>query len=589
MPAASWDSIAAVAARPVAFLTGSETHPHLALTDGVIPLDSPRTTYVVRHETHSAARAPDGSFYLGVGSRVLRALPDGSDPVDVTAQFGVAAESARVMSLRDGEIWVAGASRRLQVDGTFAPVPAAPLEMSSPLPVEIDLHGNRWGLAATAAGEQVMVCPANEPQAWQYAGLPAGRWTHVLADRFGFVWVAGEDGWRRLRPVAWEEGWDIVGVDVPPATCLALSPRGTVLAGTADGGVLELQTEASGALRTQELGSLSAPVRAVFSADDGSVWAATENQVHRLDAAEDAWQRTWRQMPGHMPGGGNHDVFAAQVQDRVYVAGGWPGAWGLPTTRHVCDELFALDPRSGYWRVASRMHIPRRYNGIAALEDRVWVIGGETRTAGREGEGQALYLVDIYDPTSDTWAAGPALNDVRTDPFVVTCGDRIYAIGGAAHNSGPKLDTVESIGPGETAWRFEAPLPEPTRQGHGCALDGVVYCCSDDGVFAFDTSTGRWIEDLPQPPGPLSNGILAAAFQGEMWLMGGFDYDAVWCYNPQTRTWRSGPDLPTPQSWGAAIVVDDELFVICGAHGATPHEGVIYDDRTFVLRNKGEN
>ena len=29
---------------------------------------------------------------------------------------------------------------------------------------------------------------------------------------------------------------------------------------------------------------------------------------------------------------------------------------------------------------------------------------------------------------------------------------RIYALGGAGHNSGPKLDTVESIGPGETAW-----------------------------------------------------------------------------------------------------------------------------------------
>jgi len=97
-------------------------------------------------------------------------------------------------------------------------------------------------------------------------------------------------------------------------------------------------------------------------------------------------------------------------------------------------------------------------------------------------------------PASDSWEPGPSLNHVRTDPFVVECAGRIWAIGRARHNSGPKLDTVESIGPGGSTWSEEAPLPQPTRQGHACALDGIVYCFSIDGALpltpALDAAPG---------------------------------------------------------------------------------------------------
>ncbi|MFH1567213.1 MAG: DUF1668 domain-containing protein, partial [Gemmatimonadota bacterium] len=285
-----------------------------------------------------------------------------------------------------------------------------------------------------------------------------------------------------------------------------------------------------------------------------------------------------------LPGGGNHDIFAAEARGRIYVAGGWAGQWGLPPCAHVADGLVAFDPRTGYWEVASRMHIPRRYNGIAELEGRIWVVGGETRTAGRQGEGQALYLVDIYDPASGTWSAGPSLNEVRTDPFVVSCNGRIYAIGGASHNSGPKLSSVESIGAGETTWRFEPSLPEPTRQGHACVLDGVVYCASIDGVYAFDTAAGRWDGNLPQP-GPIGQGPLAAAYRGQVWLIGGYEDRTIRCFDPRARTWRRGPDLPTEQAWAAAIVVEGRLYVIGGAHRSRPHDAIVFDDRTYVFRD----
>jgi len=222
------------------------------------------------------------------------------------------------------------------------------------------------------------------------------------------------------------------------------------------------------------------------------------------------------------------------------------------------------------------------------VDGRVWIIGWETRIAGWAGEGQVLYTVEIYDPASATWSAGPSLNVARTDPFVVSCNGRIYAIGGAAHNSGPKLDSVESIGPGESAWRFETSLFEPTRQGHACVLDGIIYCASIDGIFAFDTARGDWDEDFPQP-GAIGQGPLAAAYRGEVWLMGGYGDKRIRCYNPQTRAWRVGPDLPAGQAWGAAAVMDGQLIITGGAHQSELHDTVVFDDRTYILRDGPED
>ena len=433
----------------------------------------------------------------------------------------------------------------------------------------------------------VLVLPANAPDTWQITGLPAGAWEYLLADSVGYVWVAGREGWRRFCPRRVEAGWQTVGDDLPTGavTAVGLSPDDLTMAAFASGEVLELDTKATGELTTRPLARAPAPGRCLLSARDGALWVATEEALYRKEPDADAWQRNWEKKRGRLPGGGNHDIFSVECNEKLYVAGGWAGEWGLPPQAHVCDELFAYDTTSEYWEVVSRMYLPRRYNGIAAMAGRVWVVGGETRIAGREGEGQVLYLVDIYDPSSGTWTSGPSLNVARTDPFVISCNGRIYAVGGAAHNSGPILDSVESIGPGESEWRFETPLPEPTRQGHGCALDGIIYCVSIDGVFAFDAESGRWDETLPQP-GAIGQGPLAAAYRGEVWMIGGYGDQRIRCYNPATRTWRLGPKLPTEQSWGAATVMNGQLIITGGAHYSRRHATVVFDDRTYVLRDE---
>jgi hypothetical protein len=47
--------------------------------------------------------------------------------------------------------------------------------------------------------------------------------------------------------------------------------------------------------------------------------------------------------------------------------------------------------------------------------------------------------------------------------------------------------------------------------------------------------------------------------------------------------------LPTGQAWGAATVMDDQLFIVGGAHHSKVHETVVYDDCTYILRHGVDN
>ena len=541
--------------------------------------------------THSAARGPDGHYYCTRSGRVLRFdIADGSDNSrdrDVTASFaGCVHGNGEIVCTPEGDLWVEGCTTARRLSGAYTTTPGSPsASIPAPVALALDIYGNRWSLTGEDDNRQVLVLPANAPDLWQVTWLAAGAWAFLFADSVGYVWVAGRDGIRRFCPRHMERGWQTVSGDLPTGsvTAVGLSPDELFMAAFSTGDIVELDTAADDELMVRPLAATPAAAGAVLSDRRGDIWAATADGLYHQPAATDAWQHTWERKRGRLPGGGNHDIFSVECGGKLYVAGGWAGQWGLPPKPFVVEDLFAYDTRSEYWDIAKQLIIPRRYNGIAEMAGRVWVVGGETRIPGWEGEGQVLYTVDIFDPASASWTPGPSLNVARTDPFVVSCNQRIYAIGGAAHNGGPKLDSVESIGPGETTWRMETPLPEPTRQGHACALNGIIYCASIDGMYAYDISSDRWDDDFPQP-GPIGQGPLAAAYEGEVWVMGGHGDRSTRCYHPETRAWRNGPDLPTEQAWAGAVVIDGELMVIGGAHGSPQHEATVFDDRTYCLR-----
>jgi len=52
--------------------------------------------------------------------------------------------------------------------------------------------------------------------------------------------------------------------------------------------------------------------------------------------------------------------------------------------------------------------------------------------------------------------------------------------------------------------------------------------------------------------------------------------------NTKTKAWRQGPRLSRPLSWGAAVIVGNQLIVTGGA--ASYGKDYLYNDLTLVFR-----
>ena len=544
----------------------------------------------------SAAASLDGFLFLVAGEedrRVLRLSEEeattvadglGVSSIDVTAAFGAAPTGkGSIARSADGAVRVEGCPNLRRADGTFGPVPSAG-GGDLVVPLTRDLFGNSWSL--TSSGEpntRVSVLAANEPARWQdVTPSEGGSWEILLADAVGFVWIAGANGLRRIDPST-DEGWLELPrtLSLPPGevSALARSPNGRALVCFASGEVIVIDYnndigKAEIVHLTREL--LEAPVQAAYTDSRGNVWLSMGSELYRRQADEKAWQRHWKAL-SPMPGG-NHDIFSVEVGGRLYTAGGVTSGWGFPAEHHWFDELWAYVHATGVWEVAGRLQAELCYNGIATLEQDVWVVGGADNV---DDVRVPTAAVQIFDPRTAAWRQGPEMNEARMEPVVVTAAGRIYAIGGASDNSSP-MASVESIGPKEQSWRMEAPLPKPMRQFAGATLDGIIYCISKEAGFSYNVQTGTWSE-LPRLQN-MPQAAQVAAHNGEIWVLGGVRIKRTFRFDPANGEWLPGPDLPTEQSWGSASDLDGRLVVAGGARWSEFHQRYIFDDSAYMYR-----
>ena len=286
------------------------------------------------------------------------------------------------------------------------------------------------------------------------------------------------------------------------------------------------------------------------------------------------------QTVAHMPAD-NHDLTAAVVGGKFYVAGGATDDFKGTGKFHAFDEIRELDSRSWSWRAVAKFSRPCIYCATAAFEARVWVVGGDVLH--EDNRRRASALVEIYDPLTGALTGAPDLPVALPNPLALAAAGRLWVVG--ARNR-TERGQFASIGPGETAWRVEPEALPKMWALAGAALDDKLYVCvPDTGLAVFDPATRAW-SVIPGPAQPRSAQV--AAWRGELWIMGGVDLaerTATHIYNPAQRTWRSGPDLPTPLAWGAAGVVADQLVVTGGAWQDGPPENrkYIFTDRTMAL------
>ncbi|KAH7956418.1 hypothetical protein HPB52_009257 [Rhipicephalus sanguineus] len=242
----------------------------------------------------------------------------------------------------------------------------------------------------------------------------------------------------------------------------------------------------------------------------------------------------------------------ALVQNRLYVVG------GMRETAYLrsCDSF---DIKHFTWQSCSSMNVSRGYVSVVALEGYVYAVGGRNAA-------ERTASVERYDPCFNQWTVVSAMNKRRR---------RIYVSGG--FDGQRVLNSVEMYTPSRDTWCLVRQLPSP-RCSHQMAVlgdrmyviggydgrrrlstDGVLlgYVC---GVFLApflvmcggDEGALFWRHASPMRIGRST--FAAALFDGELYVMGGFDgmgtTAEVERYSPSSDSWR--PVVPLNEAVSAA-------------------------------------
>jgi hypothetical protein len=130
------------------------------------------------------------------------------------------------------------------------------------------------------------------------------------------------------------------------------------------------------------------------------------------------------------------------VDGKIYSIGGLGDGPDWPTLSTVEE----YDPATDTWTTKTDMSRPRDDFSTTIVNGNIYAVGGSNRTGNVYA---ALSLVEVYDPTTDTWAEAPPMSIARMNPSACAVEGTIYVMGGFQPNPGGSapisIRTVEAL------------------------------------------------------------------------------------------------------------------------------------------------
>ena len=228
----------------------------------------------------------------------------------------------------------------------------------------------------------------------------------------------------------------------------------------------------------------------------GGAWQPIDD-MWEYDPAGDSW-RSLAPLPGK-----RGSAVAVEVGGKIYVIGGvttvegskepWTVSSGAAASPESVSPFFTFfgpaqvlatndvyDPATNKWERRKPMAVPRNHAFGAAVNGKIYVIGGRT------GHGFILTAtntnaVEAYDPATDTWS-GPLqrMPTARSGGGWGTDGRRIYCAGGEVTTTQltGAFRGVEAYDPATNTWSTLPPMPIPRHGVAGAVLGNEFHLVS---------------------------------------------------------------------------------------------------------------
>ncbi len=127
------------------------------------------------------------------------------------------------------------------------------------------------------------------------------------------------------------------------------------------------------------------------------------------------------------------------------------------------------------WQFKTNMPTPRFNICSVVFNNKIYVIGG------RDGSGNVLDIVEVYDPQSDSWDTNfPALKKARENAAAAVFNGKIFVLGGRSDED-EILKKVEFFDAQENRWRDFRDLEEEREGPAALELDGHFYALGGFG------------------------------------------------------------------------------------------------------------
>lgn len=273
-----------------------------------------------------------------------------------------------------------------------------------------------------------------------------------------------------------------------------------------------------------------------------------------------------------------------------------------------------ISPSDYEWHNLPDIPAPRQEQSIAALGDRIYIIGGITSnfsytaaTIHEPAELRPVSDVAFYDIKQRTWTSAAPLPVSINHGNVASVGGKLYLLGGL---SGTNMSSWNGLpnsyvyDPDLDTWTEIAPLPEGSARGGAAVgvfgstiflagglskleLTGSREQATVNTVSSYDTETGTWSSSLPPLPGARDH-VAGGVFGHTFYVTGGRDHGQ---FNVHNNTWAL--DLISPSSWIdkaplptargglAGVAVGRYLFTFGGEGNPMDQNGVFSDTEVY--------
>ena len=226
---------------------------------------------------------------------------------------------------------------------------------------------------------------------------------------------------------------------------------------------------------------------------------------------------------------GTGDSGVAALDGKIYVVGGasffphiLPGSSDMGSGTWGSSINYEYDPATDKWRQRAPMPIGLSHVGVVGFNHKLYVFGGFTSLIHANAQNAAL----VYDPAANDWQWLPPLSSRRGSVSAVEADGKIHVFGGRLHDPTP-LDIHEVFDPATNRWTKKAPMPVARDHMGIAVVDGKIH-------------------------------IVGGRSGGQTDNVGEHDV-----YDPVSDKWSKAAPVPTPRS-GGAVVYYDGLLIYAG-------------------------